>query len=172
MTLKLWLNARSSSVVCTIAWIVLLWPVGCSRKNEDYIPSEDVAETALARALDAWKLNEPVGEVRETKPLVYATDTSRKPGQTLRSYDILGETPGGSGRTYAVILDLENPTEQLKTQYIVVGIDPLWVFRQEDYELLMHWDHYMPDENPGDAATATAADTSTSAPTPAATETP
>jgi hypothetical protein len=32
----------------------------------------------------------------------------------------------------------------LKVRYIVLGIDPLFVFRQEDFDLLMHWDHHMP----------------------------
>ncbi len=95
-------------------------------------------------ALNAWKAGDPAGEVPHTKPAVFATDTNRQVGQTLRSYKVLGETNGTSGRTYVVVLELENPTQEIKTTYIVVGIDPLWVFRQEDYELLMHWDHYMP----------------------------
>ncbi len=117
----------------------------CGRKNEDFIPAQDVAERALEDALKAWQAGLPAGEVTGTKPVVFATDTSRKKEQTLRSYNILGETAGSAGRTYAVVLDLANPDEKIKTRYIVVGIDPLWVFRQEDYELLMHWDHYMPN---------------------------
>jgi hypothetical protein len=26
---------------------------------------------------------------------------------------------------------------------VVIGIDPLWVFRHEDYDLLLHWEHPM-----------------------------
>ena len=33
-----------------------------------------------------------------------------------------------------------------------VGIDPILVFRQEDYELLMHWEHPMDPEPGGEAA--------------------
>ena len=117
---------------------------GCGRKNEDYIPSPDVAEGALLKVLDAWQAGHPAGEIPNTSPVVFATDTNRKAGQSLRNYNVLGEANGTSGRTYVVVLDLDNPMEQIKTTYIVVGIDPLWVFRQEDYELLMHWDHYMP----------------------------
>jgi hypothetical protein len=119
---------------------------GCGKKAPNYTPSAADAEAALRRALDAWKAGEPAGPVPETKPLVHVTDAGRKPGQRLEDYRILGETYGTGGRTYAVVLHLTNPDEQVKTRYVLVGIDPLWVFRQEDYELLMHWDHHMPDE--------------------------
>ncbi len=138
-----------------------LWLCGCGRKNEDFIPTQEVAEAALEQVLDSWKAGKPAGEVAGTKPVIFATDTSRKPEQTLLAYRILGETPGTAGRMYAVVLDLDNPVEQIKTQYIVVGIDPLWVFRQEDYELLMHWDHYMPaNPNANPPAPDTASETS------------
>ena len=51
------------------------------------------------------------------------------------------------GRKFAVKLDLSNPKESIKTEYIVVGIEPLSVFREEDYEMVMRWDHYMPAES-------------------------
>ncbi len=146
--------AASVRPYIAISVLALLWMGGCARKNEDFIPSPDIAEQALEKVLGAWQAGKPAGEVAGTKPVVFATDTSRKKEQTLRSFQILGETPGSSGRTYAVILHLDNPVEKVKTQYIVVGIDPLWVFRQEDYELLMHWDHYMPE--PGNDRSTTA----------------
>lgn len=151
----------------TVVNVLLLALAGCSRQNEDYIPSRVIAEAALTTALEYWQAGKPAGEVPGTKPVVYATDSSRKEGQLLRSFRILGETSGGSGRTYAVVLELDNPPEVIKTQYIVVGIDPLWVFRQEDYELLMHWDHYMPDAVTPDSATSTLSN-----PEPAAPATP
>ena len=76
--------------------------------------------------------------------MIHITDNNRNPKQSLEEFKILGETPGRSGRTYAVELSLKHPDEHIKTEYIVVGIDPLWVFRREDFELLMHWDHRMP----------------------------
>jgi hypothetical protein len=119
---------------------------GCADKTPNYTPSFPVAETALRQALEAWKAGEPAGEIPQTQPVVHVVDVGRKPGQMLEGYRILGETRAASGRTFAVTLNLANPAEEVKTQYIVVGIDPLWVFRQEDYELLSHWDHHMPPE--------------------------
>jgi len=117
---------------------------GCGDRTPNYTPSASVAEAAVRRALDAWQAGEAAGELPHTQPVIHVVDVGRKPGQTLAGYRLLGETRGPSGRTFAVTLNLVNPLEDLKTQYIVVGIDPLWVFRQEDYELLSHWDHHMP----------------------------
>lgn len=121
---------------------------GCGDRTPNYTPSVSVAEAAVRRALDAWQAGESPGEIPNTQPVIHVVDVGRKPGQTLGGYRVLGETRGPSGRTFAVTLNLLNPPEDLKTQYIVVGIDPLWVFRQEDYELLSHWDHHMPAATP------------------------
>ena len=37
---------------------------------------------------------------------------------------------------------------------MIVGIDPLWIFRHEDYDLLLHWEHQMPTESKQDPATS------------------
>ena len=117
---------------------------GCGTKTPNYTPSLEIAEDAVRRGLDKWKTGEPAGELRGTHPLIHVTDGGRKLGQTLESYQILGEVRGVCGRTIAVTLQLNNPAEELKARYIVLGIDPLLVFRQEDFDLLMHWDHHMP----------------------------
>ncbi len=138
--------SRTTSVVYQFGIVMLIACVGgCGRKNEDFVPTPEVALEALTQVLDAWKAGLPAGEIAGTKPLIFGTDTSRKAEQRLVNYEILGESPGDAGRTYVVKVKLTNPSEELKLQYIVVGIDPLWVFRQEDYQLLMHWDHYMPE---------------------------
>ena len=117
---------------------------GCHDRTADFKPTNDVAENALMRGLEDWRAGKLAGEISGSKPAIHVSDTARNPKQTLESFKILGETPGRSGRTFAVELSLKHPDEKLKTEYIVVGIDPLWIFRREDFELLMHWDHRMP----------------------------
>lgn len=138
-------TVRPLALGACVAVLALTTP-GCGDKTRSYTPSVPVAEAAVRQALDAWKAGESAGTVAGTTPLVQVVDAGRTAGQTLRSYRLLGETRGPSGRTFAVELELANPEERVKTQYIVVGIDPLWVFRQEDYELLAHWDHHMPKQ--------------------------
>ncbi len=137
-------NQFRSVMVGLVALSVLS---GCGRSAPDYtpyVPSMALAEDAVRQGLDAWKAGQAPGEVPGTRPVVHVTDAGRKAGQLLESYRILGEARGSAGRTIAVVLRLTNPAEEVRVRYIVVGIDPLWVFRQEDYDLLMHWDHHMP----------------------------
>ena len=132
-------------------WAILLFGFvsvlvsGCHDRADDFKPTTQLAENALVRALEDWKSGNPAGKIAGSEPAIHVTDTNRTPKQALDKFKILGEKPGQSGRTFVVELSLKHPNEQLKTEYIVVGIDPLWVFRREDFELLMHWDHYMPD---------------------------
>jgi hypothetical protein len=136
---------RSLLIVSVVVLCLAIF--GCREKQLNYVPTLSVSEGALAAALDAWKAGLPAGEIPNTKPLVHVTDQNRNPAQKLESYNVVGEVPGSAGRTFVVNLHLTNPTEEIKTQYIVVGIEPIWVFRQEDYELLMHWDHHMPSKS-------------------------
>ncbi len=154
------MDNRVVRVLCVAGMLSTALTVGgCGKKAPDYTPSVESAEAAVRRGLDAWKEGQPSGEVPGTNPTICITDIGRKPGQTLESYQILGEIHGSTGRTIAVTLSLANPSEEVKARYIVVGIDPLLVFRQEDYDLLMHWDHRMPttpadsETNPGEVST-------------------
>jgi hypothetical protein len=117
---------------------------GCSRQNatSKYIPSPQNAETALTTAFAAWKAGTPAGPVEGTSPLVHVTDTYRRPAEKLVEFQILGEVPGDTPRCYAVELRFDPPREE-KARYVVVGIDPLWIFRLEDFQLLAHWEHNM-----------------------------
>lgn len=138
---------RTKSAAAAVLQLLVAAAIcGCVDHASKYTPSAAAAEAALRCALDAWKAGQPVGPVPDTKPVIHVTDGGRKTGQTLERYEVLGETRGTAGRTFVVQLHLANPEERLKARYVLVGIDPLWVFRQEDYELLMHWDHHMPAE--------------------------
>ncbi len=135
---------KCPTLIAAICCIVSVSVVGCHDRAADFKPSNELGKNALSRALEEWRAGKPAGEIAGTKPVIHITDNNRNPKQSLEEFKILGETPGQSGRTYAVELSLKHPDEQIKTEYIVVGIDPLWVFRREDFELLMHWDHRMP----------------------------
>jgi hypothetical protein len=121
---------------------------GCIETDRSslYIPSIGVAESAVKSAMDAWKRGEPVGVIEGTTPPIQVVDSSRKPGQKLEDYEILGEVPGNAPRCFAVKIRLSSPDKEEKLRYIVVGLNPLWVFRQEDYDLLAHWEHPMEEK--------------------------
>lgn len=117
--------------------------------TERFVPSANQAETALRSVLDAWRQGTPPGMIPDTSPPVHVTDTYRKADETLVDYRILGEVPSDKKRCYAVELRFA-PERAERTRFLVVGIDPLWVFRLEDAENLAHWEHNM--ETPGASA--------------------
>lgn len=112
---------------------------GCSKggKVEDFTPPADNARTALEAALKHWQSGQKPGTVPGAMPAVEVVDSKWQGGQSLKAFEILGEDPAGAGgsRTFKVRL---TPTQgqAVEAKYFVVGIDPLWVYRDEDYQKL------------------------------------
>jgi hypothetical protein len=132
-------------------------PTASSADIERFVPSPEQSETALRAVFEAWRQGTPPGLVPDTTPAVHVTDTFRKPDETLVDYRILGEVPSDKKRCYAVELRYA-PERAERTRFLVVGIDPLWVFRLEDAENLAHWEHNMETPESGEA-TAEAGET-------------
>ena len=127
--------------------VLLLISLGCGQSGpgqERYIPTPSVALTTIETALKAWQRGEPSGEIQGTKPLIFVTDSHRRAGQTLERFEILGEVPGETPRCFLIKVKLAHPEAEEKIRYAVIGIDPLWVYRHEDLEMILHWDHPMP----------------------------
>ena len=126
-----------------------------SRRPEpiSIVPDPARGRQAIEAAMATWKAGQPTGIVEPTSPRVQVVDTHRKPGQRLVGFEILAESADARVRTFSVRLPLAEPEERPVVRFLVVGIDPVLVFRQEDYELLMHWEHRMdPEPERGDDA--------------------
>jgi hypothetical protein len=135
------------------AWMILLLLVtGCDEPTAKFVPSVVDSRAALSAAMTAWKSGSPPGPVPDISPAVHLTDSHRKQGQILEDFEILGEVPGNAPRCFAVRLKLANPSADERARFVVFGIDPLWVFRHEDYDLLMHWEHPMEEKESESAA--------------------
>lgn len=138
---------------------LLLIALGCDASTSSpspAVPPVATAETALRDSLDAWQggRRDPGGLIG-SGPAVGVVDTLR-PERPLIGFDILGATGSdGPARTFAVRLQLGEPAEELDASYLVLGRDPLWVFRREDYDLILHWEHKMaaPAADPESART-------------------
>ena len=112
---------------------------GCGgNSSTSYIPKRNDAQDALKLALDAWKngqSGEPAGKL-PSGATVRGIDADWAAGEKLASYEIVKELPAEADagpRKLIVKLTYEggNPIE---ATYYVVGIDPLQVFRDKDYE--------------------------------------
>jgi predicted small lipoprotein YifL len=114
---------------------------GCGGEgHERYIPPADTARTAVEAALSAWKAGEPLRTITTHTPPVDFYDARRQAGKKLEDFQIVEEIPGDPYPSFKVKLRLAGKkpgpagkAQEDETTYLVVGIDPLQVFRKEDY---------------------------------------
>lgn len=113
--------------------------VGCSAGNkaEDFTPPTANARKALEAALTHWQGGGQPGAVPNTSPVVEVTDSKWKSGQKLKSFEITGdEPPAGVGPRFFTVKLIPPTGATVETKYAVLGIDPLLVYRDEDYQKL------------------------------------
>jgi hypothetical protein len=151
------MQARLNRMLGAGGCLLLACVAGCGAKPgyQRYVPSEDAGQTALEAVLQAWQQGEPPGGLTDVTPAVQVVDTHRRPAQRLRRFEVLGPVPADGQRRYAVRLFLDNPPEEQKARFVVIGLDPLWVFRLEDYETMIHWEMAMPEATSRGTARAT-----------------
>jgi len=111
---------------------------GGDRTELDILPSEDKARAALEKALTAWKSGQKAGKIQAESPGIEVLDSVWRDGAKLTSFDIgqAVEKPGPNGpgpRWFEVKLTLQD-SEPQKVNYAVLGLDPLWVYREADYK--------------------------------------
>lgn len=123
------------------ACLVLLGAVvashaGCGGPTaEDYVPDADIARQGLEAALTSWKNGETLQTITSLNVPVNVVDARWRVGQKLQSFEIVSETSGDPHRTFTVKLRFAGTTQDEETKYIVTGLDPILVFREEDYEV-------------------------------------
>lgn len=123
------------------AALALCLAAGCADRAARYTPEAALARESLTAALGAWRDGKPAGSI-PGRPAIQLVDTSRTPDRRLRAFSILSEQPtGAQGRAFVVRLSFENPPSDVRVRYVVVGIDPIWVFHKDDYDRLAHWEH-------------------------------
>jgi hypothetical protein len=128
------------------SWLIIgcaLTAVGCDSgpSTARFVPAPERARQALEQALRSWQTGKPPGKLEAVaNPQVILVDTCRRSEQTLDQFTILGETPGEGPRCFAVKLGLQNPEETQRVRFVVFGEDPLWVYRYEDFEMMIHWE--------------------------------
>lgn len=141
---RLWLSIAIFAAGC-----------GCAQRGPADFSAPDLesSKTALVASLDAWKGDRrSSGVLIGSKPSIGVVDSARL-DRPLLEYEVVGPLMTlGKARPFAVRLVLGKPRETVATRYLVIGRDPLWVFRQADFERMLHWEHKMD----GEAAPASA----------------
>ena len=130
-------------------FVVLFAPItACERDDGEsakpgFVPSWAEARQALESALSTWR-DAPVPLPASFDiPAVEFVDSQRKTNQRLLSFQILGQTDVEYIRQFTVRLNLEGDESPQLVKYNVLGRQPVWVFRLENYEMTAHWEHNM-----------------------------
>ena len=140
LALLAWMAARTSHPPGGLGWpdYLLLAGAGCKKGPGSYVPSSGKARQALEVALNAWKGGQKPGRLTTMTPPVEVIDARWKAGDRLASFEVLQEeeSDGSKPRWFTVRLKLEHPASEQTVRYAVLGNDPLWVYREADFQKL------------------------------------
>jgi len=108
---------------------------GCAAPTRAYTPSAASARDSLDRALAAWQKGGTIGELATNSPQIHVVDHQWQAGYALQGYEIAEEKlgVGGAERRLVVRLSLKKPAREQRVEYIAIGRDPIWLFRDDDY---------------------------------------
>jgi hypothetical protein len=146
------LFTNSIRALLVAAWAILLLSMpGCSN-GTTAVPTGEVARKALEAALNQWRDGGKPGDLPGTDPKVEVHDTPWAKGDRLASYEILGEESGTAEKRFSVRLSLSKPEKVQEVKYHVLGVGPVMIFRDEDYERNINMVDGPPTEKAGSRA--------------------
>jgi hypothetical protein len=118
-------------------------PGGGDAVTPAFVPSWPEARQALESSLSAWCVAPSPVPASFDVPGVQFVDKTRKPDDGLLSFQILAQMDIENARQFTVRLNLKGEEAPQLVKYNVIGRDPVWVFRLDDYEMFSHWEHDM-----------------------------
>jgi hypothetical protein len=153
---------RRSSRRLSACWLLGAFAVGFGPSCTSDPPPPDAgrfltdpraARDALEKSLNAWRESPDVERTANAvKPIMFV-EQQQPAGQRLTGFEVLGETAGYEGyRRFLARLSLEDPEEAITAAYYVFGQGPIWVYRAEDFDMIMHMDKSMMPPPPDPAA--------------------
>lgn len=120
--------------------ILLATLAGCGGGSAP-LPSVEAAKQALQSSLDAWKAGRPASSLTEGKPRIEAVDFEWKSGKVLESYTLGAQASEQGTQTFAASLKLKGEPAAKDVKYMVLGLDPVHIYRDEDYTRAMNMDN-------------------------------
>ena len=119
--------------VCIILVLVAPFASGCG--GQRHVPAGTASKDSLEKALTAWRDGKPVGTQAATNLTIQAEDGDWRSGKKLTAFEILGEEPAAADapRRFKVKLTLDGAAP-VETVFFVFGNDPIYVYRDRDYE--------------------------------------
>jgi hypothetical protein len=132
-----------------ISVALALGSASCGTQQAPITPA-DTAQAALEAALGAWREGRAPNALMNTQPPILVADSEWTGGRKLTEYRIVREDPSPSDRRFTVALRYEGTDSDSEVPYIVIGTDPVSVFREDDYQRALNMDNN-PSAPPGRA---------------------
>lgn len=118
-----------------LSLVFVLWTaIGCGSPEQKYIPKSDFSRRALEAALTQWKSGQSHGPIKNFDVKIDVFDARWQNKKKLESYEILREEKSNGPKTFVVKMKLDEDKEEKEVTYLIVGKDPLLVFRKQDYD--------------------------------------
>ena len=111
-------------------------PAGCGGTSaERYVPDAADARRGLEAALTSWKNGERLKTITSLETPVNVVDSRWRAGKKLQSFEIVSEAPGNPHPVFTVKMRLAGQDKEEETKYIITGLNPILVFREQDYDV-------------------------------------
>ena len=108
---------------------------GCSGNGEaKYIPSDASAHEALNAALQAWQDGHAHGPITSYKVPIDTYDARWQAGEKLERFEVIRSEQLDQHKAFRVKMKLANDPEEQEDTFLVIGNNPLMVFRKQDYD--------------------------------------
>jgi len=107
---------------------------GCGDSEAKYIPSEETAKQALNVSLTAWRDGQPHGTITSWNIPIDVYDARWQAGTKLETFDVVREEMLEDRKVFIVKMKVAGGKEEQEVTYLVIGNNPLMVFRKQDYD--------------------------------------
>ena len=122
------------SLITTVAF------AGCGDGSAP-LPSTVASRQALQASLDAWKAGKAASSLSAEKPSIEVVDFEWKAGKVLTEYALGEDSPGQGTQTFSATLTLKGELATKSVRYMVLGLDPIRIYRDEDFNRAMNMDN-------------------------------
>ena len=102
--------------------------------NEEYATDSDVAKAGLTAALELWKAGQRPSVLDIDGTEIHVEDSVWKRGIKLSAFEIMDTQTDGGPLIFQVKLTTQKPAKSQTVEYFVTGTDPVWIFRDLDYQ--------------------------------------
>lgn len=143
-------SGRAALAAAIVGWLALL-SGGCG-SSRVHTPEGSLARAALEDSLAAWRAGDPPETLQAHTPPIHPVDAQWQAGRKLSSYEIIEELPPDAAdpalRFRVRLTAAADPKAkataapgETTTEYVVLGRDPIWVYRAEDYARFLNMDN-------------------------------